>query len=319
MNKLFKSFFLIVSVLCAGIASAQTYELFPYADFEHWTVRHIKESKIVGGNVRTLYVPGPTDTIDRNEAFNYSKTRWCTSNAYAVVAGITKTSTNVTPDRGQTGTCAKLETKYASCKVAGMINIKVLAAGSVYLGDFIEPIKGVSDPYANMDWGIPFTKRPKAFVMDYKAKIQNSGTLTKGTTMRHTTFAGYDPSEVVVILQNRWEDEKGNIHAKRVGTAIYRIDKSTNGWKTNFTMPIIYGDRSVYPQYEEYMGLRSSGYTQLYARNSKGKIVPIHEDEWGKPDTPVTHLIVSVTSGSCGAYIGELGNILWIDNLRLEY
>ena len=310
--------FLLFGSLFTGIASAQTYELLPYADFEHWTVRHIKESKLFGGNVKTLYLPGPTDTIDKNEPFDYSKTKWATSNAYAVVMGYTKTSTNMTPDKGQTGLCAKLETKYASCKVIG-IDINVLAAGSIYLGEMVEPIKGVSDPYANMDWGIPFTKRPKAFVMDYKSYIQNSGKLTKGTTFRHTTFAGYDPSEVLVILQNRWEDSKGNIHAKRVGTAIYRIDKSTSGWKTNFSMPIIYGDRSVYPGYEPYMGLRSSGYTMLYARNSKGKIVPIHEDEWGTPDTPVTHLIVSVTSGSCGAFIGELGNTLWIDNLRLEY
>jgi len=318
MKNLFKYIFLAISVLYAGAASAQTYELLPHADFEHWIVRYIKESKIFGGNVRTLYLPGPTDTISKNEPYDYSN-KWGTSNAYAVVAGMTKTSTNLTPEKGQTGLCAKLETKYAECKVAGMINIKVLAAGSVYLGKLVEPIKGVSDPYANMDWGIPFTKRPKAFVMDYKALIQNSGVLTKGTTMRHTTFAGYDPSEVVVILQNRWEDEKGNIHAKRVGTAIYHIDKSTNGWKTDFTMPIIYGDRSVYPGYEPYMGLRSSGYTMLYAINSKGKVVPIHEDEWGTPDTPVTHLIVSVTSGSCGAFVGELGNTLWIDNLRLEY
>lgn len=311
-------FLLFLGVLCVGSMSAQKYEMLPYADFEHWTVRYIKESKLFGGEVKTLYLPGPTDTIDKNEPFDYSKSKWASSNAYAVVLGYTKTSTNVTPVKGQTGKCAKLETKYASCKVAG-VNIKVLAAGSLYLGEMVEPIKGVGDPYANMDWGVPFTKRPKAFVMDYKALIQNSGVLTKGTTIRNTTFAGYDPSEVVVILQNRWEDANGNIHAKRVGTAICHIDESTNGWKTNFTLPIIYGDRSVYPDYESYMGLRSSGYTMLYARNSKGKIVPIHEDEWGTPDTPVTHLIVSVTSGSCGAFIGELGNALWIDNLRLEY
>ncbi len=317
--KVLKYILLLTTIMSVSYVSAQTYELLPYTDFETWTVRYIKESKIFGGNVKTLYLPGPNDTINKNEAFDYSKTKWASSNAYAVVAGMTKTSTNVTPAKGPSGTCAKLETSYASCKVAGIINIKVLAAGSLYLGEMIEPIKGVSDPYANMDWGVPFKKRPKAFVMDYKARIQNTGTLTKGTTFRHTTFPGYDPSEVVVILQNRWEDSKGNIHAKRVGTAIYHIGKSTNGWETDFRMPIFYGDRSVYPGYETYMGLRSSGYTMLYARNSKGKIVPIHEDEWGTPNTPVTHIIVSVTSGSCGAFIGELGNVLWIDNLRLEY
>ena len=188
-------------LLACLTASAQRYEKVPFGDFEHWAVRYITESQIIGGQEKTLYVVGPTDTIRGNEAYNYKNTIWSSSNAFAKVAGVVKTSTNVTPDKGPNGKCAKLATQFAYCKVAGLINIKVLAAGSIYWGKMLEPITGVSDPYAFMDWGIPFDKRPKALVLNYKATIPNTGKLVKGTTFRTTEFDGYDPAEILFILK----------------------------------------------------------------------------------------------------------------------
>ena len=66
------------------------------------------------------------------------------------------------------------------------------------------------------------------------------------------------------------------------------------------------------------MDLYGGGMT-LYTVNSKGKRVPILEEEWGDPDTPVTHAILNITAGSHGAFVGEPGNTLWVDNVRLEY
>ena len=40
------------------------------------------------------------------------------------------------------------------------------------------------------------------------------------------TLQGRDQAEVYVILQKRWEDAKGNIHALRVGTGRERFNKS---------------------------------------------------------------------------------------------
>ena len=65
-------------------------ELLPYGDLESWTVRYIKESRLLGGKTKTLYVVGPTDTIRKNEAYDFSKTIWGISNAYANVMGVAK-------------------------------------------------------------------------------------------------------------------------------------------------------------------------------------------------------------------------------------
>ena len=305
-------------LLASLSAFAQRYEKVPFGDFEQWVVRYIDESQIIGGQRKTLYVIGPTDTIIGNEAYDYKKTIWATSNAFAKVMGVTKTSTNVTPDRGPTGRCAKLATQYACCKVAGMVNIKVLAGGSIYWGKMLEPITGVSDPYAFMDWGIPFTKRPKAMVLNYRSVIPNTGKLVKGTTFRTIEFDGYDPAEIMFVLQYRWEDEKGNIHAKRVGTAIYHVDQTSHGWISDFRIPVIYGDARESPDYKPYMDL-ITGEKTMYALNSKGKKKPLIEEDWADADCPATHAIMVITSGSQGAFVGALDNILWVDEIRLEY
>ena len=308
----------LLLLLACITASAQRYEKVPFGDFEQWTVRYVTESKVIGGQEKALYVIGPTDTIRSNDPYDYKNTIWSTSNAFAKVMGVVKTSNNVTPDKGPTGTCAKLTTQFAYCKVAGLVNIKVLAAGSIYWGKMLEPVAGVSDPFAFIDWGIPFTKRPKALVLNYKAIIPNTGKLVKGTTTRTTEFDGYDPAEILFVLQYRWEDDKGNVHAKRVGTAIYHVDQSSNGWLKDFRVPVIYGDARKSTDYQSYMGLLT-GERTMYAINSKGKKKPILEEAWANADCPVTHAIMWLSSGSSGAFVGALGNVLWVDEVRLEF
>ena len=307
-----------MSLLFSVMAYGQRYEKVPFGDFEQWAVRYIDESQIIGGQRKTLYIPGPTDTISGNEPYDYKNTIWATSNAFAKVMGVVKTSTNVTPDSGPKGRCAKLVTQFAYCKVAGMVNIKVLAGGSIYWGKMLEPVTGVNDPYAFMDWGIPFTKRPKALVLNYKSKIPNTGKLVKGTTFRTIEFDGYDPAEILFILQYRWEDSKGNIHAKRVGTAMYHVDKTSDGWVNDFRLPVIYGDARNSKDYQPYMDLISGDKT-MYALNSKGKKKRIIEEGWAEADCPVTHAVMAITSGSQGAFVGALDNVLWVDEIRLEY
>lgn len=309
---------IILLLLISQLAFGQHYEEVPFGDFEQWTVRYVTESKIIGGQEKALYVIGPTDTIHSNEIYDYKNTIWSTSNAFAKVMGVVKTSNNVTPDKGPSGTCAKLATEFAYCKVARLVNIKVLAAGSIYWGKMLEPVTGVNDPFAFIDWGIPFTKRPNALVLDYKATIPNTGKLVKGTTTRTIEFDGYDPAEILFVLQSRWEDEKGNVHAKRVGTAICHIDQSSNGWIKDFRVPVIYGDARESADYQPYMDLLTGDMT-MYTINSKGRKKPILEETWADPDCPVTHAIMWLTSGSSGAFIGAIGNVLWLDEIRLEY
>ena len=309
---------IIISLLFSVMAYGQHYEKVPFGDFEQWVVRYINESKIIGGQEKILYVIGPTDTVRSNEAYDYKNTIWATSNAFAKVMGVVKTSNNVTPEKGPAGMCAKLATQFADCRVAGLVNINVLAAGSIYWGKMLEPVTGISDPFAFIDWGIPFMKRPKALVLDYKSIIPNTGKLVKGTTTRTTEFDGYDPAEILFVLQYRWEDEKGNIHAKRVGTAICHVDQTSNGWKKDFRVPVIYGDARKSADYQPYMDLLSGDRT-MYTFNSKGKKKHILEETWAEADCPVTHAIMWLSSGSCGNFTGALGNVLWVDEIRLEY
>ncbi len=309
----------LLSLLLAIMpAHAQRTEKVPWGDFEHWVVRHIKESAIIGGETRTIYAIGPDETIDANKAYDYSKTIWASSNAYARVSGVTKTSLTVEPDEGPTGKCARLTTRFASCKVAGLVDIKVLASGAIYWGKMLEPITGVNNPYGFMDWGISFTERPSALVLDFRSEMPCSGTLTKGTTFSQKEFPGSDPCQIMFILQKRWEDEDGNIHALRVGTAFRRIHKSTSGWQTDIRVPVIYGDARNDGSYREYMGLLTGRLT-LYALNSRGQKKKIIEEGWAQAGETPTHALLQITAGSRGAFTGEIGNTLWVDNIRLEY
>lgn len=318
MEKIKKIAFSLLFVMTAAPAVAQRVETVPFGDFEHWTVRHVKESTILGGNVRTVYVIGPDEVIEGSKPYDYNKTVWASSNAVAKVMGITKTSTTVTPDNGPSGKCAKLATDFASCRVAGLVDIKVLAQGSIYWGRMLEPVTGVNDPYAFMDWGIPFSGHPEALLLDYKAVVSTSGMLTKGTTFSSTTFPGDDPEEIMLILQRRWEDADGKIHAERVGTAFYYIHKSSDGWVKDLRVPVIYGDARKSPDYKPYMALLDDS-RPLYAVNRAGKVQRIQEEGWAKEGTACTHAVLSITSGSHGSFTGAVGNVLWVDNIRLEY
>ncbi|MBQ7709778.1 MAG: PCMD domain-containing protein [Bacteroidales bacterium] len=297
-------------------ARAQRYEAVPFGDFEQWVVRHIRESAILGGNVRTLYVVGPEEIIDKNQAYDYSQTIWASSNAYARVMGLTKTSVTVEPDQGPTGRCARLSTRFASCKVAGLVEIKVLATGALYWGKMLEPITGVKDPYSFMDWGIPYTGRPSALVLDCKAELPNTGILTKGTTFQQKEFPGKDPCQISIILQQRWEDAQGRIHALRVGTAVLRIHESMD-WQS-LRIPLVYGDASQAPSYGDGWELLQ-GEKALYALNSQGKSTPILEEGWAEADAVPTHALLQIVAGCQGAFTGALDNTLWVDNINLEY
>lgn len=301
----------VMALAVCGNASAQRMERIPFGDFESWTVREIKESAILGGETKTIYALAPNDTIRKNEVFSYDNTIWSSSNAYAVVMGITKTSCSASPAEGHDGLCAKLESCYVTVKVAGLINIKIFAGGSLYWGKILEPIRGISEPYSFIDWGIPFTRHPKALVLDYRSIVPNTGKIAKG----NRTYDGYDPEEIILILQSRKEDEDGNIHVKRVGTAALHIDSTSDGWVKDLRIPLIYGDARKDSSFEDYMDLRDI----YYARNSAGKNVPIPEEGWAEPGTVPTHAILSITSGCQNGLAGAVGNILYIDNLRLEY
>lgn len=308
---------LLAALCCAARAEE---ELIPFGDFETWITRNIKESVLVGGKRQTLYEVGPTGTFDGARAFtNQGGCPWANSNVYAKVCGVVKTNISVYPDEHGAGKCAKLYSHIVKCKAIGVINISVFAAGSIFTGTMVEPITSSSDPMSKINVGIPFTRRPKALKFDYKYYNDGSTTRIRETGFSKTkTVEGQDMGECICLLQKRWEDAEGNVHALRVGTMRVRFGKSTDGWVEDRVFPISYGDITREPYYKDWMGL-VGGERQYYCLNSKGKNVPLQEEGWAKADETPTHIIIKFDSSHGGAYVGTVGNTLWVDNVRLVY
>ncbi len=296
-----------------------TLEPIKFGDFSQWVTRDITESKVLGGKHKTIYAIGPTAHITGNKAYtNTGGSPWATSNVYAKVSGVVKGSNTVSPCDVNGNRVAKMEAKMEHVKVLGLINMDVMVAGSIFLGKVFEPITSTKSPYSKMEMGIPYTKRPKALVFDYMVDMPESDTRTKSTGFSSKkTLPGRDHAEVYVLLQKRWEDANGKLYAQRVGTGRERFSKSTP-WTKGHQLPIHYGDVTKESFYQPWMGLLN-GERAYYARNSKGKLVPVEEVGWAPADATPTHVLV-MASSSCGeAFIGSEGLTLYVDNMAFGF
>lgn len=310
---------LALPVLCC-LTAAGGEEMLEYGDFENFQVRVIKESGIIGGQTKLLYVVNEGDTIKENEAYDYkANTIWGSSNAYARVLGIHKTSCSMGPEPRGDGNCVRLDTKIERVRVMGMINLSVLVTGSLYLGEVIEPIKGADDPYQNISMGIEFTRRPKALVLDYKCTVSPDNYIMRytGLTKAKRIDGIHDEPEFYVLLQKRWEDADGNIHARRVGTMRYRMETTVSDWQNDAVFPIHYGNIEGEDFFKPYMGLMTDG--PFRTKNSNGEVRTIQEEAWAEEGDEPTHIILMLTAGYQEAFYGTVGNTLWIDNVRFSY
>lgn len=310
-----------IAILMMGFNSntLMAQQQLPYGNMDQWITRIIKESLLIGGNTKTIYAIGPTSTIKGDIAYtNKGGSPWATSDVMAKVKGITKTNCSVFPEKRGNGYCARLETRIEKVKVLGLINLKVLAAGSVFVGSVHEPIKSTDNPDKILNVGIPFTSRPKELKYDYCVKLSGQPNRIKATGFGSIkTVSGMDKPIVALMLQKRWEDKAGNIYAKRVGTMVVEYSKSTGGWVNGATYKILYGDIRNNPSYDaRTMGLLNG---RDYTVNSKGRITPIREVAWADENEKPTHLCLQFASSNGGAYIGSPGNVFWIDNVMFNY
>lgn len=291
-----------------------------FSDFDQWITRDIKESKIIGGKTATLYEIGPNGTWDGKKPYvNQGGSPWANSNIMAKVAGVVKTNVTVYPEAHNGGKCVKMVSHVVGVKVLGLVNVHVLAAGSIYLGTMLEPITSSSNPFGYLDYGIPFTHKPKAIQFDYKVKLSGKPDRIRQTGFSPVkTIPGMDMPGMVLLLQKRWEDEKGRIYAHRVGTVFHRFGNNTD-WVNAANFEIHYGDITNEPFYKDYMKLQDGGDDQKYAVNSKGKVVKVKEVGWGSPDDTPTHLCLQFASSFGTAYVGAEGTTFWIDNVKLVY
>ena len=306
--------FLLPIILCLALGvRAQNYEFLPYGNMDSWAVRNIKEAGLLGGKTKQMYMIARRESVD-GDHYKRGDSPWSTSNAYAHALGANKVSVSVTPERRGSGYCCRMETRLDTVSAAG-VKLYALATGSVYTGILADPVtlKHSGDPNSAINSGMPFTKRPKAFVFDYKAHIE-TGQIVRANASRHIhKVEGRDAGMVIVILQHRWEED-GHIYAYRVGTAGEYISRSTNGWVDNHRLAIEYKEPASSAKHPCAKLFRD----RYKARNSKGKMVHIEELGW-RGDLAPTHLIVQISSSCQQPFSGCPGNVVWCDNLRLEY
>lgn len=307
-------------VLLLGLCTAQAkerVEMIPFGDMDSWVTRYIQESKFFGGKQRILYAIAPTDTIRGNVPFDYCKpgNPWSVSNAYARVLGMDKASGTTRPEKRGNGYCARMDCKLEDIVVAN-VDLKLQIAGTIFIGYTYEPVplKGASDPYSIVEMGRPYTKRPVAVQLDYKAKVADSNVITRATGMSGCKkLKGRDCAEVYAYLQHRWEKD-GKIYAHRVATAYERIWNDVPDWVNGHRVPFRYGDITQQPNYKDYEGLN---YHNFKAKNRKGNMVKVNEV--GYSNEQPTHLVLMISSGCYPAFTGHDGNTLWVDNVALVY
>lgn len=308
-----------LSILASSVslcAQAEKVEMIPYGDMNTWMVRHVKESRVIGGKDQYFHEIAKGDTLS-NTPYKNTDSPWATSSVLAKVSGVTKASYTVFPEKRGNGYAARLETRIEGVKVLGIININVLASGTIFLGEMVEPITSTDNPMKNLNVGMPFTKRPKELQYDYKVT-------TGGASIRSTGFGGQkkldqkDQAEVFLYLQHRWEDASGNLFARRIATAWENFSTTQPVWQDKHRLKIHYGDISKKPFYINAMRLKTGDET-YYARNSKGEMVPVKEVGWGTDSDVVTHIMIQFSSSNGGAYIGSTDSRLWIDNVGLVY
>ena len=316
-----KKIALIIAIMAIAATGMKAEKLEPikFGDFENWVTRVIKEAGVIGGNTKKVYEIAPSTTINGAKAYsNMGGSQWATSNVYAKVMGVVKTSNAVFPDKHGAGRCAKLTTLLEHVKAAGIVNMDVLVSGTIFLGKMLEPVSSTTNPYSKMEMGIPYTKTPKFLQFDYRLVAPAGAPIYSSGFGGKKTLSGRDNAEVFVILQHRWEDSKGNIHAERVGTGRERFGKTTMGWVNKHRIPIWYGDIRKHAGYKPYMGLISKE-KSYYARNKKGKMVPVVEEKWAAAGTKPTHVMVMLSSGCGTAYTGTVGMTLWVDNVAFVH
>ncbi|MBQ2966305.1 MAG: PCMD domain-containing protein [Bacteroidales bacterium] len=291
-----------------------------YGNFDRWCVREIEESGIIGGQTKYLYefYGQPADTLRTGkEPFKAPDGYvWRTNNVLAVVAGVTKTNNTVYPEKRGDGYCARIETHIEEVKALGIVNMDVTCQGVMLVGNLPEPIKDTKSPMSKVDYGFSFNGRPAGVRLDFKADVGHDVIRATGFSKKKN-MGEPDWAEFTVVLQKRWEDEDGKVHALRVGTGIERIMEDVPEWKNGHMVDIHYGDITSEAFYQDYMGLKTDPDLAWYTINSKGKNVLVHEDGWAEPGTEPNYMMIYFIS-SCGkAFHGGVGNTLWIDNVEV--
>ena len=291
-----------------------------YGDFENWVTRHISESRALGGKKRVLYEIAPDAVIEGNKPYNnMGGSPWATSNVYARVVGISKASNAVFPDRNPSGgRCCKLTTMMEECTVLGLIDLEVLVSGSIYLGWNNEPISSTSNPYGKWKWVFHTRNARKHYVLTTVSLFQRMRGVYMPPAATLKSCQARTMPRFIYCCSAGGKTKKATFMQRGWVPGANVFSNTTDGWVKKHDIPVIYGDATTNAAYKPYMGLIPAS-RPYYARNSKGKLVPVKEVGWDAPDATPTHLMVMASSGCGTAYEGTPGMTFWVDNFALTF
>lgn len=288
-----------------------------YSSLDFWYARKVKESFVLSGKTIELYgvgqVPSSANFFDTR--LKDPKSPWGTTNIYSKMV-LDLGNTRVFPEKRGDGYCCRLETAIRKDNIAGL-KVEVLIAGTLFVGEMIEPVRGLKDPLKNVSQGIPFNLKPKAVKFDYKYHV---GSNRVKAVYSVDPAAGSDKAEFCIILQKRWEDKNGNVFATRIGGARQFFTGTVSQWVNGAAFPVTYGDITKLPHYDaKTMGLIPS-VGEVYVKNSHDQLVSLVETGWGKPEDVPTHMIFYFTSSYQGIlYQGSPESVFWVDNIEFVY
>jgi len=288
-----------------------------YSSLDFWYSRKVKESAVLSGKTIELFGVGKVDSNSDfyDTTLKDPKSPWSTTNIYAKMV-LDIGNTRVFPEKRGNEYCCRLETAIRKDNILGL-KVEVLIAGTLFVGEMIEPVKGVKEPLKNVNQGIPFNKKPKAVKFDYKYTV---GKKQVNAVYNVKSVEGTDKADFAIILQKRWEDKDGNVFATRIGGARQLFTGNVSDWINGATFPVTYGDPTKLPVYDaKTMGLIPA-VSEVYVKNSKNKMVSLVETGWGKPEDIPTHLIMYFTSSYQGVnYTGSTETKFWVDNIEFVY
>lgn len=298
-------------------ANDNTAKQVEYSGLDSWYCREVHESLVIGGATQKLYEIGKPDPSGKrsNPLLKDKSSPWATTNLYAKI-GVDVGVNCVFPEKTKDGCCCRMETKIREVNLIGL-KLKVLVAGTIFLGEIIQPVRSVKDPICKLNHGIAFTGKPRAVQFSYKYK---SGQHRLKSVFSSRPVEGSDKGEFCMILQKRWEDENGNVYAIRIGGARDFLFDTRDQWVNDTTVTVKYGDITKEPFYDPKRMALIPEVSELYVKNSKNEMVPLTETGWDTFHETPTHLILYFTSSFEGVnYIGSPESMLWVDNIRLIY
>jgi hypothetical protein len=170
---------------------------------------------------------------------------WDSANGGSDAVGVYPTSPEYSHKKGGDA-AAKLESK--------SVTLVGLAAGNIYTGKFVKAITSLTNPGAELDWGVPFTSRPLALkgYVDYAP-----GTVNK-TNAPYNSMSGKQDVGIIQVFITDWSApfRISTASGKFVDTANDSgiiahgsIDLSNTNGYIEFTIPLTYRSTTRQPRY----------------------------------------------------------------------